>query len=153
MSFQQQVLLKNISPLDVISSFHDLKFVEFLTAGQPVRINLWEGVGNNKKASFSFWFFGWKTINVVHEKLLTSKDHLSFEDYGTELPFGLTLWQHQHIVKPHDNGTVIIDTVLMDGSTPIKKFWIYPIMIFPIFIRRFTYKIWFYFLKGTKVKK
>jgi len=150
MSFQQQVLLKNIKPFDVMRSFHDLKFVEFLTAGQPVRINIWEGIDNNKKASFSFWFFGWKTINVVHENYRISKDHLSFEDRGTELPFGLNLWQHQHTVKPCDNGTVIVDTVLMNDSTPIKKFWIYPIMIFPILIRRVTYKIWFYYLKGTK---
>jgi len=149
-SFQQQVLLKNINPFDVIRSFHDLKFVEFLIAGQPIRINLWEGIDNNKKASFSFWFFGWKTMNVVHENYLIGKDHLYFEDRGTELPFGLNLWQHKHTVKPYDNGTVIVDTVLMDDSTPIKKFWIYPIMIFPILIRRVTYKIWFYYLKGTK---
>ena len=150
MSFQQQVFLKNINPFDVIRAFHDLRFVEFLTAIQPVRINFWEGIDNNKKASFSFWFFGWKSINVVHENYHISKDHLSFEDRGTELPFGLNLWQHQHTVKPYDNGTVIVDTVLMDDSTPIKKFWIYPIMIFPILIRRVTYKIWFYYLKGTK---
>ena len=150
MSFQQQVLLKNINPLDVIRSFHDLRLVEFLIAGQPIRINLWEGIDNNKKASFSFWFFGWKTMNVVHEKYLIGKDHLYFEDRGTELPFGLNLWQHKHTVKPYDNGTVIVDTVLMDDSTPIKKFWIYPIMIFPILIRRVTYKIWFYYLNGIK---
>jgi hypothetical protein len=149
-SFQQQVLLKNINPFDVIRSFHDLKFVEFLIAGQPIRINLWEGIDNNKKASFSFWFFGWKTMNVVHEKYLIGKDHLYFEDRGTELPFGLNLWQHKHTVKPYDNGTVIVDTVLMDDSTPIKKFLIYPIMIFPILIRRVTYKIWFYYLNSIK---
>jgi hypothetical protein len=149
-SFQQQVLLKNINPFDVIRSFHDLRFVEFLIAGQPIRINLWEGIDNNKKASFSFWFFGWKTMNVVHEKYLIGKDHLYFEDRGTELPFGLNLWQHKHTVKPYDNGTVIVDTVLMDDSTPIKKFWIYPIMIFPILIRRVTYKIWFYYLNSIK---
>jgi hypothetical protein len=149
-SFQQQVLLKNINPLDVIRSFHDLRLVEFLIAGQPIRINLWEGIDNNKKASFSFWFFGWKTMNVVHEKYLIGKDHLCFEDRGTELPFGLNLWQHKHTVKPYDNGTVIVDTVLMDDSTPIKKFWIYPIMIFPILIRRVTYKIWFYYLNSIK---
>ena len=150
MSFQQQVLLKNINPFDVIRSFHDLRFVEFLIAGQPIRINLWEGIDNNKKALFSFWFFGWKTMNVVHEKYLIGKDHLYFEDRGTELPFGLNLWQHKHTVKPYDNGTVIVDTVLMDDSTPIKMFWIYPIMIFPILIRRVTYKIWFYYLNSIK---
>ena len=148
MIFKQQVLLKNINPFDVIRSFHDLKFVEFLTAGQPVKMNFWEGIDNNKNASFSFWFFGWKTINVVHKNYRISKDHLYFEDHGTELPFGLILWQHQHIVKRSDNGTVIIDKVLMEDSVPFKKFWIYPIMIFPIFIRRWTYKIWFYLLKS-----
>lgn len=150
MTFQQKVFLNNIQPLDVIRSFHDHNFVEFLISGQPVKINTWKGIDNNKTASFSFWFFGWRTMNVVHENYQVSREKLHFEDHGTELPFGLLEWKHQHIVKPHKNGSVIVDNVTMDKSTIKKKYLIYPIMIFPIFIRRITYKIWFYFLEGKK---
>ena len=53
MSFQQKVILNNIEPLDVIRSFHDHNFVEFLISGQPVKINTWKGIDDDKSASFS----------------------------------------------------------------------------------------------------
>ena len=150
MPFQQKVFLDNVDPLDVIRSFHDHKFVEFLISGQPVKINRWRGIDDKKTASFSFWFFGWRTMNVVHENYHVSRENLHFEDHGTDLPFGLSNWKHEHIVKPFKNGSVIVDNVFMDKSTLKKKYFIYPIMIFPIFIRRVTYKIWFYLLEGKK---
>lgn len=150
MTFKQKVILNNIEPLDVIRSFHNHSFVEFLISGQPVKINSWKGIDDNKSASFSFWFFGWRTMNVTHENYQVSREKLHFEDHGTKLPFGLLKWKHEHIVKPHKNGSIIMDNVSMDKSTIRKKYLIFPIMIFPIFIRRFTYKIWFYLLEGKK---
>ena len=150
MSFQQKVVLKNIQPLDVIRSFHDHSFVEFLISGQPVKINTWKGIDDNKKASFSFWFFGWRKMNVIHKNYRVTRNNLSFEDRGTQLPFGLSEWKHEHVVRPYGNGSVIEDNVTMDRSSLVKRVLIYPIMLFPIFIRRITYKIWFYFLEGKK---
>ncbi|MBT5782873.1 hypothetical protein OAP42_00425 [Candidatus Marinimicrobia bacterium] len=150
MTFQQKVVLNNIQPLDVIRSFHNHNFVEFLISGQPVKINSWKGIDDNKKASFSFWFFGWRKMNVIHKNYHVSRDNLSFEDCGTDLPFGLLEWKHEHVVRPYGNGSIIEDNVTMDRSSFVKRVFIYPIMLFPIFIRRITYKIWFYFLEGKK---
>jgi hypothetical protein len=50
MSFQQKVILNNIEPLDVIRSFHDHNFVKFLISGQPVKINTWKGIDDDKSA-------------------------------------------------------------------------------------------------------
>jgi ligand-binding SRPBCC domain-containing protein len=89
-------------------------------------------------------------MNVIHKNYKVSRENLHFEDFGTELPFGLLEWRHEHIVKPWGTGSVIIDNVFMDKSTFIKRFLVCPIMLFPIFIRRVTYKIWFYLLEGKK---
>ena len=80
MLFEQKVILKGTDPLDVVRSFHDRRFVEFLTAMQPVKIQSWIGINNNMKASFSFWFFGWRQIEVEHKNYKVSKDYLHFED-------------------------------------------------------------------------
>ena len=148
MLFEQKVILKGTDPVDVIKSFHDRKFVEFLITLQPVKILSWEGINNNMKASFSFWFFGWKHIEVEHKNYNVSKKYLHFEDHGIVLPFGLSSWNHHHIIEPHANGTSIIDKVEMDSQSSGLRYFIFPIMIFPVFIRRLTYKIWFYMLEG-----
>ena len=148
MSFEQKVIIKGVEPLDVIRSFHDHRFVEFLTALQPVRITSWKGINNDMEASFSFWFFGWRDIKVVHKNYGVTRNSLQFEDKGLKLPFGLSNWNHHHIVESHEKGTAIIDKIEMDNKTFIKKYFVYPIMIFPVLIRRLTYKIWFYLMEG-----
>ena len=149
MLFSQKVIIKGVVPLDVIRSFHDRRFVEFLTALQPVKIEGWKGINNNMKASFSFWLFGWRQIKVEHKNYRVSKNYLHFEDRGLVLPFGLSSWKHFHIVESHKDGTAIIDKIEMGGvESSCLRYLIYPVMLFPVFIRRLTYKLWFYMMEG-----
>ena len=60
MPFTQKTFIKNVNPIDVVRCFHSNEFIEFLILGQPVKIVSWEGIKNNKEASFLFWFFGWR---------------------------------------------------------------------------------------------
>ena len=138
MVFEQKVLIKNIIPLDVIKSFHDHRFIEFLTFAQPVKIKNWSGIDNGKKAIFSFWFFGWRKFSVIHK---------NYEVGDNFLYFGLQEWEHCHIVKGHQYGTMIIDRVHLHENNRIKRYLISLIMLLPIVMRRLTYRIWFYFLK------
>ena len=141
MTYKQKVVINNINLNDVIQSFHNYDFVKFLTSLQPVRINYWEGIKNDMTADFSFWFFGWKNIKVIHKNYHKTKEHLYFEDHGLEMPFHLSYWEHHHIIKPHKNGVIIIDKVKMKSTN--SNYLIYLIMLFPVIIRRATYKIWF----------
>ena len=147
-TYSQKVYLKDIPPFDVIKSFHKYDFVKFLTAFQPVKINSWTGIDQNKSASFSFWFFGWKTFSVIHKNYSVEKNHLYFEDHGVDMPFGLNEWKHVHSVEKSFNGSVIYDSITIDRSSFVKRIFIHPIMLFPIFIRHFSYKMWFYSGKG-----
>ena len=149
MSFEQKVIIRGVEPLDVIRCFHDRKFVEFLTALQPVKIKSWRGINDEMEASFSFWFFGWREIRVVHKNYRVTRNSLEFEDLGMKLPFGLSYWNHHHIVELHEEGTIIVDKVEMSHQSLVKRYFIIPIMLFPVFIRRFTYRIWFYLMEGN----
>ena len=148
MPFKQKVHIKRTSPVDVIESFHRIDFVNFLISLQPVKIIKWTGIKNGESASFKFWFFGWKRMDVLHQNYTSKPDYLSFEDHGVGLPFGLASWKHRHIIEKVQNGTLITDIISFDEGTLVKKFLIKPIMLFPIVTRRLSYKFWFYFMKN-----
>ncbi|MBL52128.1 MAG: hypothetical protein CMG57_09250 [Candidatus Marinimicrobia bacterium] len=144
MIFQQRTVIKNKDVSNVISSFEDENFLKYLTFAQPVKIVEWNGIDNGKKASFLFWFFGWRKISVTHMNYVKRKNYLFFTDVGNSLPFGLNNWEHHHIVKTHYDGSIIIDKIFIDTDNLIKKYFFTPIMLFPILIRKITYKLWFY---------
>ncbi len=148
MPFTQKTIIRNVNPADVVRCFHSYDFIQFLILGQPVKIESWKGIDNNKEASFLFWFFGWRKMSVVHQNYTLSQDYLSFEDKGMVLPFGLTSWKHRHVVKPYESGALIIDQIYLEEKNILKKYLVYPLMLFPIIIRKITYKIWFNFLEG-----
>ena len=74
MLFKQKVHLKKINQYDVIESFHNRDFVDFLISFQPVKILKWTGIKNGESASFKFWFFGWKKwmlfIKIIKTRLI-----------------------------------------------------------------------------------
>ena len=144
MLYHQKVKLKGVNISNVIKSFHDRKFVEFLISLQPVKINSWDGIENGMEASFSFWFFGWRNMKVIHDNYESSETHLHFEDIGVELPFGLSNWHHHHIVQAYEDGVVITDKIKLESKNYLKMYLVYPIMVFPILARRISYRIWFY---------
>ena len=144
MEYNQKVLIKNQPTDKIIKAFHDMKFVKFLMLLQPIKIINWDGIENKKKAAFYLWFFGWKKFEVEHSNYTISKDQLSFIDEGLNLPLGIKSWHHEHIVKKHNKGTLIIDKLNFNHSQKLIGFLIYPLLTFPILIRRVLYKIYFF---------
>ena len=141
--FKQEVLIRNVPFKKVIESFHDKDFVRYLIKFQPVEMISWSGIKSGERAEFRFWFFGWREMSVVHKNYVSNKNQLSFEDHGEVLPFGLVEWKHEHIVKQVKDGTLITDLVSFSGASLRINFFIKIIMLFPIIIRRITYKMWF----------
>ena len=141
--FKQEVLIKNVPFIKVIESFHNKDFVRYLIKFQPVEMISWSGIKSGEKAEFRFWFFGWRGMSVVHKNYVLNKNQLSFEDHGEVLPFGLVDWKHEHIVKQVKDGILITDLVSFSGESLRLNPLIKIIMLFPIIIRRITYKMWF----------
>ena len=143
MKYNQKVLIKKQTTQKIIKAFHDIKFVKFLMLLQPIKIINWDGIENKRKASFYVWFFGWKKFEVEHSNYNISDNHLSFVDQGIKLPLGIKSWHHEHTVKKHHKGTIIIDKLNFSHSNQLTGFLIYPLLVFPIFIRNILYKIYF----------
>lgn len=147
MTYFQKVKIKNISFHNVVSSFHDLNFVKFLIALQPVKIIDWNGINNKHTAHFMFWFLGWKDFKVVHENYQQATNtYFSFIDRGVVLPLGLKSWKHKHSVLFEKNEVFIIDDINFEHEN-ILGILLYPILVAPIIIRKILYRLyfWYYF--------
>ena len=144
MNYNQKVEIKNITFEKVSSAFHSIKIVKFLTGFQPVQIIEWSGIENGKIAYFKLWFFGWKNFKVKHESYMKSNNELFFIDRGIELPLGIKYWKHKHIIKRNGEGVIIQDLVSFSHANIFMEYLLFPILMFPIIIRKLFYKIYFW---------
>ena len=151
MKYRQKVTIKDIDYLNVVSAFHDISFVKYLIQCQPVKLIFWDGIYNNNKAHFKFWFLVWHDFKVKHQLFSCDSDSLIFEDIGIELPMGMSSWKHKHIVKKNVNDIVIKDEIVFKHKSKFFGILLYPIFIFPILLRKILYNQ--YFQHGVKNDK
>ena len=147
MEYKQKVKIKNIDFEIVSKAFHSIDLVVFLTSFQPVKIVNWSGIESGVIAYFKLWFFGWKDFKVKHEEYKLSNKKLFFIDTGLKLPFGISFWKHIHIVEHHGKNTIIKDIVSYSHPNNFIGFLLFPMLMFPIIIRRLLYRL--YFLKNS----
>tara|TARA_Y100000768_G_scaffold336514_1_gene278219 strand:- start:818 stop:1258 length:441 start_codon:yes stop_codon:yes gene_type:complete len=143
MLYKQTVNIKDRNIEKVIDSFHKRDFINFLISFQPVKIIKWDGIENNLSAHLKFWLFKWHSFIVIHENYMRTDNSLSFVDKGTTLPLGITKWNHLHKVEYSNNKIVIGDSIEFKHRYYIFEFMLYPILISPIIMRKFLYKIYF----------
>ena len=143
MLYQQTVNINNRNIEKVIDSFHKKDFIKFLTAHQPVKIITWNGIENDVIAHLKFWLLKWHSFIVIHKNYNRTKSSLSFRDVGATLPLGITDWNHLHEVKFSNNKIIIKDHVEFKHKFYILGLVLYPVLISPIIIRKFLYKVYF----------
>ena len=142
MKYTQNVILNNDFSI-VKNSFQDIKFLQYLIRWQPVKLISWDGIKNNDKAHLKIWFLGWKDFKVIHKFNEESDIILSFTDIGNHLPLGLSHWEHHHIIKKKNTKVVVTDDLKFEHQYYLIGLLLYVPLIFPIFIRKFFYKIYF----------
>ena len=143
MLYKQTVKIKNGNIDKIIDSFHRKDFIKFLISFQPVKIIKWNGIENNLKAHLKFWLFKWHSFIVIHKNYKRTENLLSFVDKGVTLPLGITEWNHLHQVKYSNNKIIISDNIEFKHRFYIFELILYPILISPIIMRKFLYKIYF----------
>lgn len=148
MQYSQEVRVKKINMKKVVESFHDIKIVKFLTLFQPIKIIEWSGIENKKVAHFKLWFLGWQNFKVEHSDYKLDDDGLYFIDNGILLPLGLSFWRHEHIVRSDGEDVIIEDRLAIKHKSAILGVLLFPMLIFPIVIRKFLYNIFYRRLKS-----
>ena len=110
-----------------------------MIALQPVKIINWDGTYDGAEAHMKFWFLDGKILKLLMAKI-GEKNLFSFKDIGSVLPFGLSKWEHTHIVLKKENNVEIVDELNFKGSNNLIMFFVAPVLIFPIFLRRVLYR-------------
>ena len=147
MKYIQEVSINNCSLKEIEKNFQEPFFIKFLTSGQPVKILKWDGIKNNMEAEFKIWLFKWHKMSVIHSDFKSSKESFNFKDNGITLPFGIKSWLHIHSVFKKNKKIVIRDELNFKHKSKFLGIFIYPIMVFPIAIRKILYPLYFKFLK------
>lgn len=147
MKYTQEVSIKKSTLNQIKKNFQEPTFIKFLIIGQPVKILKWEGIKNNMEAQFKIWLFKWHTMSVYHSDFESSNNSFQFKDHGKILPFGLISWLHIHRVYKKNDHIIIKDELNFKHKNNFLGIFIYPIMVFPIVIRKILYPVYFKFLK------
>tara|TARA_B100001250_G_scaffold249374_1_gene214357 strand:+ start:526 stop:981 length:456 start_codon:yes stop_codon:yes gene_type:complete len=148
MKYYQRTILSNLNLNFVINAFQDIRFVKYLTRFLPIRIVIWEGIKTGDVAYFKLWFFGWKDFKVEHDLVDLNSDFLCFIDRGICLPFGLKFWEHKHIIRKLNNSIEIVDTMEIVHDNSFQGKFLYPVLIFPVMIRKILYRSYFNSIKN-----
>ena len=143
MIYNQTVNIKDKNIEEVIDSFHRIDFIKFLISFQPVKIIKWDGIENDLIANLKFWLLKWHSFKVIHKSYKRTDTSLSFIDKGITLPLGIIDWNHLHEVKYSNNKIIIKDSLEFKHRFYFFEFMLYPILISPLVMRKFLYKIYF----------
>jgi len=139
----KQVVAINSDFNFVKSSFRELNFLKHLIKWQPVKLVRWDGIENGDIAHLKIWFFGWKDFIVKHQFNKENDFILDFTDLNVKLPLGLIFWNHNHKVSNSNNNIIITDHIKFKHKYKVVEFLLYLPMIFPILMRKISYKSYF----------
>lgn len=98
-------------------------------------------VGDKVAMQFSFPFTSLMEVQIT--SLQQSEGKYWFIDQGLQLPFGLTNWQHQHIVLADEKCSIINDRITYKTKFLLLDWGIYPIFYLAFLGRRKPYQKYF----------
>jgi ligand-binding SRPBCC domain-containing protein len=93
-----------------------------LKVGLPGLTQIWESLITAEGSSDDLWFF---------------------VDEGIRLPFPLKRWQHKHLVKKAEEGSVIVDDIIYSTGFVLSDYLVYPFLWFMFYWRKPVYKRYF----------
>ena len=128
-------------PMDWVFSMLDQKMFNALKPPSFLaNIELYEG--NNLNDRVSIWFKIFKQRMMVKIIDIHSDNaKCYFVDEGLELPFGLTKWQHKHLVTKGDNNRCILqDEIFFTHKTPLGNWFSFIILQLFLLQRSFQYR-------------
>jgi ligand-binding SRPBCC domain-containing protein len=139
-----QILIKTLveqSVTDVWSGFNQSLFIKLAPPFIPFQLLRFDGCRKGDEVHIELSFFVKKQtwISVITENK-TTENEIYFIDEGKQLPFFLSSWRHQHIIKSADGQTAIIDKIEFQSHNPIATILLYPFLFMQFYYRKPIYK-------------
>lgn len=129
----------------VMERFDKTLFTALTPPGATVNIVRFEGSqkGNIVHIQLSLkGYFAQEWISEITDMGETA-ERVWFTDEGKVLPFFLSYWKHQHIVKNNTSHAVIVDWIEFRTPFRVMDFLLYPIMYLQFYYRKPIYRRFF----------
>lgn len=123
-------------PSDVYSSFNEELFLALVPPGTKIKQLSFGGSTTGDVVELRLSSFGVPQHWLTHITAHGEKDGgYYFIDEGQTLPFFLSSWRHQHIIRATDDGSEIVDHISF--KTP---WWLPVLLMWPVLYLQFAYR-------------
>jgi ligand-binding SRPBCC domain-containing protein len=112
----------------------------------PLKVLRFDGCSKGHKVEVSLRIFpgiNLKWESEITESISEGSHFFSFTDVGRVLPFFLSFWQHQHIIRQQGADVIIEDRIAFSGRWFIPAFLSYPMLWFTFNSRKSKYRRYF----------
>lgn len=129
-------------PSQIISRFDQSLFEALAPPGPGVELVRFDGSKKGDIVHIKLNLFGLKRVDWISE--ITENKQNSEESYfidrGIQLPFFLAKWEHKHLVKIAENGSVIVDDIFYQTPSMVLDYLLYPILYVQFLYRKPIYQ-------------
>ncbi len=125
---------------DVFKSFDEKLFVALKPPLLPMNLLRFDGCEIGDQVHIDLGFKIW--ISLITERV-ESLEESFFVDEGSQLPFPLRAWRHQHLIKKNGDHTLIIDNINFSSGFSLLDYAIYPFLYFMFWLRKPVYRKFF----------
>lgn len=132
------------APLETVwENFTEELFLSLNPPFPPVNLLRFDGSqkGDLVELQLNFLLFKQKWASLITEQT-SSQSYIEFIDEGTQLPFFLSEWKHQHRMERVADKTLIIDNIHFKAPLNLD-FLLYPALILQFIYRKPIYKKYF----------
>lgn len=124
----------------VFGAFNQELFLALKPPFLPMKLLRFDGCKVGDQVHLDLGLNVWISLITEHQ---IGEDECYFVDEGSQLPFPLKKWRHQHLIKRQGEETLIIDNI--DYSTGLKllDLIVFPFFYFMFWLRKPVYRKFF----------
>jgi ligand-binding SRPBCC domain-containing protein len=127
------------NPDSVWSGFDEALFKSLAPPFMPMRLKRFDGCLKGHRVELQIWMGRWLDWHaLIIEQRHEADGSYVFVDKGVKLPWFLTDWQHQHEIRPHGSGSLVVDDITF--TQPWYLLLMAPALMFPFWFRRSAYR-------------
>jgi ligand-binding SRPBCC domain-containing protein len=138
--------IPNQSAERVFAGFDENLFRFLSPAYPPLNVHRFDGCHKGDKVIVSLIIFpgvNLKWESEITESIAEGKHFYSFTDVGRALPFFLSYWHHQHIIRQQDDDVIIEDRITFKGKWFMPPLLSYPMLWLSFNSRKSKYQRYF----------
>ncbi len=125
---------------EVFQSFDEKLFLALKPPLLPMNLLRFDGCQVGHEVHIDLGYKVWISLITEH---VENEELCYFVDEGSQLPFPLRSWRHQHLIKQHKDHTLIVDNINFSSGFELLDYGLYPFLYFMFLLRQPVYRKFF----------